>query len=285
MMSAKCMEIRSTLVALINKYNEALKAKNLDDMNAIERAIRDTETEFAAQSQDDLFSECRKAPNPILEGVKRYTYPILKHKVTRDGEVITGMDLVDDREKQIDLVKLCKFCNLPFLWAYKVEKAGELLCVRAAKELGMTTDEIKQISKTYRMDKVAREVEMGGTPTSNSQICKLLQMVIDSIIFEDDGNGKNKYKANSHDVAYLLMCYTKRGRKQLSVTVAKASFLHGLVVDVLHRITCGLKYGLEYQMIRDKKAEKATEPEPAVATPEAANEPETVVIPHDEQVA
>ncbi len=285
MMSAKCMEIRGTLVSLINNYNEALKAKNLDDMNAIERAIRDTETEFAAQSQDDLFSECRKAANPILEGVKRYTYPILKHKLTRDGEVITGMDLVDDREKQIDLVKLCKFCNLPFLWAYKVEKAGELLCVRAAKELGMTTEEIKKISKTYRMDKVAREVEMGGTPTSNSQICKLLQMVIDSIIFEDDGNGKNKYKANSHDVAYLLMCYTKRGRKQLSVTVAKASFLHGLVVDVLHRITCDLKYGLEYQMIREKKAEKATDAEPATATTEAAKEPETVVIPHDEQVA
>lgn len=266
-LSKQCMGIKGNLVALIDKYNEALKAKNLDDMTAAEKAIRDAEAEFAAQSQGDLFAECKKAENPILEGVKRYTFPILRHKMVRDGELITGMELVDDREKQIDLVKLCKFCGLPTLWAYKVEKAGELLCIRAAKELGMTTDEIKRIAKTYRMASAAQEVELGGTPTSNTQICKLLQKVIDDIIFEDDGTGKNKHKVNSHDVAYLLMCYTKRGRKQLSVTVAKSSFLHGLVVDVLHRITCGLKYGLEYQMVKDEKAEKA---EPAKAEPTPA---------------
>lgn len=299
-MSTQCMEIKNRMVALIKGYNEALKAKNLDDMTATEKAVRDAEAEFAAQSQADLFSECKKAENPILEGVRRYTYPVMKHKIDRDGELITGMELVDDREKQIDLVKLCKFCNLPYLWAYKVEKAGELLCIRTAKELGMTTDEIKRIANTYRMAKAAEEVELGGTPTSNNQIVKLLQKVIDDIIFEDDGNGKNKYKVNSHDVAYLLMCYTKRGRKQLSVTVAKASFLHGLIVDVLHRIVCGLKYGLEYQMIKDEKAEKADAPAVKPETddtpaPEvegddeqvedAEEESETVVIPHSEEVA
>lgn len=290
-MSKQCMEIKDQLVDLINKYNVALKAKNLDDMTAIEKAVRDTEAEFANQSQQDMFSECKKAENPILEGVRRYTYPILKHKMERDGELITGMDLVDDREKQVDLVKLCKFCNLPTLWAYKVEKAGELLCIRTAKELGMTTDEIKQIAKTYRMAKAAEEVELGGTPTSNTQICKLLQKVIDDILFEDDGTGKNKYKVNSHDVAYLLMCYTKRGRKQLSVTVAKASFLHGLIVDVLHRIACGLKYGLEYQMIKEEKAAEAApeQAEPAkAAAPEVdgdEEEDDTMVVEHEDEVA
>jgi len=305
-MSNQCLEIKGRLVDLINRYNEALKAKNLDDMTAIEKAIRDEEAEFAAQSQNDLFSVCKRSESPILEGVRQYTYPILKHKTERDGELITGMDLVDDREKQIDLVKLCKFCNLPYLWAYKVEKAGELLCIRTAKELGMTLDEIKRISKTYRMASAAQEVELGGTPTSNNQICKLLQKVIDDIIFEDDGNGKNKYKVNSHDVAYLLMCYTKRGRKQLSVTVAKASFLHGLIVDVLHRIVCGLKYGLEYQMVKDEKVE-VVEDEPKKVSlerpegykrhdapevedkeesdEESSEESEVVVIPRDGEVA
>lgn len=288
-LSKQCMDIKGRLVSLIDQYNEALKAKDLDNMTTLERAIHDTEAEFAAQSQDDLFSECKKATNPILEGVKRYTYPVLKHKMVRDGELITGMELVDDREKQIDLVKLCKFCQLPTLWAYKVEKAGELLCIRTAKELGMTTDEIKQISKTYRMAKAAEEVNLGGTPTSNTQITKVLQLVIDDILFEDDGNGKNKYKVNSHDVAYLLMCYTKRGRKQLAVTVAKASFLHNLVVDVMHRITCGLKYGLEYQMIKEEKPEKvdaktANKAAKKAAKPEAETE-ETMVVPREEAAA
>jgi len=272
-MSRQCVEIKDQIISLIDTYNEALKEKNLDNMTAAEKALKDAEAEFAAQSQNDLFSACKQTENPILEGIKLYTYPILRHKIIRDGEIITGMELVDDREKQIDLVKLCKFCGLPTLWAYKVEKAGELLCIRAAKELGMTTDEIKRIAKTYRMAKAAEEVDLGGTPTSNTQICKLVQKVIDEILFVDDGEGKNTYKANSHDVAYLLMCYTKRGRKQLSVTVAKANFLHGLIVDILHRITCGLKYGLEYQMVKEEKAEPA---------PAAAPEAETMVVTREE---
>lgn len=257
MLSRYANEIRDNAISLIGQYNAALREKNMDAVNRLENDIREAEAAFANQSQDDLFSECKKSENPILEGVRKYEYPVLKHRLNREDGIATDMELVEDRTKQIDLVKLCKFCDLSTLWAYKVERMGELLCVRAAKELGMTTDEIKKISKTYRMDKAAREVELGGTPTSNNQICKLLQTVIDDILFEDDGSGKNKYKCNSHDVAYLLMCYTKRGRKQLSVTVAKASFLHGLVVDVLHRIVCGLKYGLEYQMIREDKAEPA----------------------------
>lgn len=286
-LSANCMEIKGRIVALIDQYNNALKEKNLDNMTAAEKALKDAEAEFAAQSQNDLFSACKQTGNPILEGVKKYTYPILRHTLERDGEIITGMKLVDDREKQIDLVKLCKYCDLPYLWAYKVEKAGELLCIRAAKELGMTTDEIKHIAKTYRMAKAAEEVNLGGTPTSNTQICKILQAVIDEILFEDDGTGKNKYKANSHDVAYLLMCYTKRGRKQLSVTVAKASFLHGLIVDILHRIACGLKYGLEYQMVKEEKAEKVEAKTATAEKPEAevASEDEAVVVEREETAA
>lgn len=298
-MSKMAAEIRNNLVSLINQYNDALKAKDLDAMTKLEGDIRDTEAAFANQSQDDLFSICKNAESPILEGVKRYEYQVLKHRLNRDGDIITSMDLVEDRTKQIDLVKLCKFCNLDYLWAYTVEKAGELLCIRTAKEIGMSTDEIKQISKTYRMQKKAMEVELGGTPTSNTQICRLLQKVIDEILFVDDGTGKNVYKCNSHDVAYLLMCYTKRGRKQLSVTVAKSSFLHGLIVDVMHRIVCGLKYGLEYAMIResDAKPEASDTPkaEPKKATapelneddaPETVDEdPETIVIPREEESA
>lgn len=290
-MSKNCQDIQAKLVGLINQYNEALKAKNLDAMTALEASIKDTEAEFALQSQNDLFAECKKAANPILEGVKRYTYPVLKHKIANDG---TGMSLVDDREKQIDLVKLCKFCTLPTLWSYTVEKAGELLCIRTAKELGMTTDEIKVVANTYRMEKKAKEIDLGGTPTSNNQICKLLQKVLDQILFEDDGTGKNKYKCNSHDVAYLLMCYTRRGRKQLYVSVAKNSFLNGLVVDVMHRITCGLKYGVEYAMVRESgnaNVEAAKPEEPAKPAPEVegdttateSEEPEAVVIPRPEQ--
>ena len=88
-------------------------------------------------------------------------------------------------------------------------------------------------------------------------------------------NGKNAYKCNSHDVAYLLMCYTKRGRKQLSVTVAKTSYLCGLIVDVMHRITCNLRYGLEYTMVRQTEATETTQPAPAEQSKTETEKPET----------
>ena len=109
------------------------------------------------------------------------------------------------------------------------------------------------------MNKLAREIDLGGTPDSNTQICKQLQMVVDAIIYEDNGKGKNLYRVNNHDVAYLLMVYTQRNNKKVcSVRIAKNSYMHKLVLDVMHRILTGKVYDLEFQMTKNKS--EKTEP-------------------------
>ena len=149
-MSKNCQEIKDKVISLIASYNQALKdKKSLEVMTAIEASIKDAEAEFALQSQNDLFAECKRAANPVLEGVKRYSYQILRHKLEKDNNIVTGMELVEDREKQIDLAKLCKYCGLATAWTYTVEKAGELLCIRAAKELGMLRQNLQHKIRKY----------------------------------------------------------------------------------------------------------------------------------------
>ena len=277
-MSKVLETLRKDIEVRINAYNGLiLKKGDFAKMNAIEGEIRDAEAAYAEQQMREVFEECKKQPNPILAAVKRYDYPVLAHRLIREDGVVTEMALVEDRTKQIDLVKLCKALGLSHLWEYKVEKFGNLLCMRSAKELGWSDAQIKQIERLYYCNALSRKEEMGAVPTSNNQIVKLLQQVLDAVLPLDPETGKSQYRCNSHDVAYLLMAYTKRnGKKKLTIEVSKNSFVHRLVMDVMHRIVCGLTYDLKYQQV---KAEAPADKAPAAQKPEKAEAVEEVSIP------
>ena len=280
-MSKELERLRKDIEVCIKAYNEQiLKKGDFAVMNRIEGEIRDAEAAYAEQQMRETFEWCKKQEEPILAAVERYDYPVLAHRLNREDGVVTEMVLVEDRTKQIDLVKLCKALGLSHLWEYEVERFGNLLCMRAAKELGWSDAQVRQIERLYYCNALSKSVDMGAVPTSNNQIVKLLQRVIDSVLPMDKETGKSKYRCNSHDVAYLLMAYTKRnGKKKLTIEVAKNSFVHRLVMDVMHRIVTGSVYDLKYQM---KKAEGA-EPQKAGVTEskEAAKDSasETVSIP------
>ena len=95
---------------------------------------------------------------------------------------------------------------------------------------------------------------------------------------EDNGKGKNVFRVNNHDVAYLLMCYTKRGKKTLTVAVAKNAYIHRLVLDVMHRIVTNKSYDLEYRMVSADKAKKNADTKEVKAEPAKVDAVETVVV-------
>lgn len=260
MVSEKSLaQIESEINGSIKEWNSAFKKQDLKGMTAAEAALKTSEAEYLEVKQHEVFCELKKAEKPVIAAVTRYSFPVLKHKTVREDGIEVGIELTE-KERQIDLVKFCKFCELDTSWAYKVEKFGQLLCLRAAKELNMSAAEIKQIASTYYMKELARKENLGETPTSNTQIVKALQKVVDTFMFEAGDNGANVYKVNNHDVAYLLMCYTKRSnRKELTVQVSKTGFVHALLMDICHRIVTGGVYGLDY---RQEKAKPAQGSEP-----------------------
>lgn len=249
-------EHRETIVKKIGEYNEALKENDLAKATRAEQELKDAETAYAEAKCTEVFGELSKSENPVRAAVEMHSYLVVSHRIKREEGTVIGFEIVEDKVRQIDLIKFCEFCKLPTNWKYKVEKFNQLLALRTANELKMTKAQIKKICDSFYMSDLARQVEMGATPDSNTAICKQLQQVVDAILFEDNGKGKNIHRVNNHDVAYLLMCYTKRGKKVLSVAVAKNSYIQRLVLDVMHRIVTHKAYDLEYRMVSAEKAKK-----------------------------
>lgn len=236
-----------TINESIAKYNKALRDKDLDAMTEAEVALAKAESDYAASKCDEVYELLKAQESPLKAAIIQHHYVVIRHKTLRKDGAIIGFE-VSEREVQIDLVHFCKAARLDATWQFTVEKFNQLLAVRAAHELGLSNAEVRKLKDSFYMNNLARAIDMGDTPDSNTAICKQLQQVIDAILFEDNGKGKNSHRVNNHDVAYLVMSYTRRGKKALSIAVAKNTFVHRLVADVFHRVLTGKVYTLEYQM-------------------------------------
>lgn len=280
-------EYKGDVEKSIAEYNAALDENNFVKMSQAETALKAAESSYAKTKEEEVFEDLKAEENPVKAAIIKHSYNIVSHKVNRENGEITSYELVLDKLRQIDLLKFCKYCSLPTAWQYKVEKFNQLLALRTANDLKLSKAKIKQISDSFYMNKLAREIDLGGTPDSNTQICKQLQMVVDAVIYEDNGKGKNLYRVNNHDVAYLLMVYTQRNNKKVcSVRIAKNSYMHKLVLDVMHRILTGKVYDLEFQMTKNKSVKtesvKTTEENPKT---EVNPEPEKVEVEADNNAA
>ncbi len=125
------------------------------------------------------------------------------------------------------------------------------MCLRAAKELGA---DVKAIAKSYYLQDAVKKIEMGATPTSNTQVCKLLQRVIDEMLPNEDADGKAIYKCNNYDVRYLDDLYGKKSTKAiLTVKVSNDGFLRRILVDIAYRLITDGKYGVDgYKTIKEE---------------------------------
>lgn len=256
----------------IDSYNAALKAgKSLEEMSRIEETIREAESSYAAAKKNTVFADLKKTENPVLEGVKLYSYEVLGHKLKREDGVVTGVE-ASTRDKCVDLVDLCSFCGLPTAWKYRVEKMNLVLATRAAKELGYDGVRLRQMIDAWVLSDLAKREKMGETPMSNAQCVKLLQSVVDAILPEQG------FKCNNWDVAFLLMSHTERDKRaKCSVKIIKGQYLYNVILDVLNRIVTGGQYNVEIPKlskqsvtVTDQKAEeKKTEPKQADVKAEA----------------
>ena len=139
------------------------------------------------------------------------------------------------------------------------------------------------------MDKLAAEIELGKTPTSDTQVVKHMQKVLDTLS-PDEG------KVNGHDLAYVLSCYTKKNNKTaLRVVCSKHTILQSLLMDVFHRVVTNGVYSVDYkkdgsQITEVKETAPKTEKKPATKKssakkPEAAAEADTIIAKKGEAVA
>lgn len=224
-------------------YNDAMDAKNLDKMNEAQKNLDNEVAEYVKMSQNITFEECKNAEDPMIEAIKRLTFKKIRAKLAKldQGSDLKRME-VNEVEVPIDLAKLHEYCGgigKDKDWVHAVAKFNELLTKKVNEDLGAGHN----VSDDYRINKVAKEFNLGATPTSKTSLLKMLQKIISMMIGDE-------YKAVSHDVNFLLNAYTKNSKKVLTVSVSSHANMRWLMTEICYRLLNDMKYDVEYKKVK-----------------------------------
>ena len=240
--------------------------------------LKNIENDFRALREKEVFASCAD----VHEALVQHDFTTISHKKISEDGIMTGIEK-SERMVQIDLRKFCEYKSLDMGWFYEMQALNKRLTLKAATELGVSAKDLKSIDDSYSMDKLAAEIDLGKTPTSDTQCVKHMQKVLDSL---SEGEGR----VNSHDLAYIWLCYAKKNNKTaLRVICSKHTILQSLLMDVFHRVVTNGTYGVDHK--RTSNVAEGSEPKTETAKqtkPKASKkvaEAETVVVKKAEAAA
>lgn len=240
--------------------------------------LKNIENDYRVLREKEVFASCAD----VHEVLVQHHFTTISHKKISDDGVMTGVEK-SEKMVQIDLRKFCEYKSLDMGWFYEMQALNKRLTLKAATELGVSAKELKSIDDSYSMDKLAAEIDLGKTPTSDTQCVKHMQKVLDSL---SEGEGR----VNSHDLTYVWLCYAKKNNKNaLRVICSKHTILQSLLMDVFHRVVTNGTYGIDHKRVSptvegsETKTETAKSAKPK--TPKKVAEAETVVVKKAETAA
>lgn len=209
--------------------------------------------EYTAKAREICFDDCKAAEDPMLEAIKRLSFETIGVKETKKGEEKTPVAEIVDKQKAIDLLKLHKAVEGGIgkdpQWNGVVEKMNFHMTARQAKRLckdkAHLTRTLEEINNSYAMCQIARDIDMGKDPTSNTKLLGTLQSAITAMVGEE-------YKATSHDVNYLVDTYATKGKGALTVNCANHRYFRGYIAAICHSIVTGEDYEISFKKVNAK---------------------------------
>ena len=241
----KLTGLRSEVDTLVSNYNEAYQAGKFEDAMKASKAIEEKVNEYTSVARDDCFEACKNSPDPMLTAVTVLSFITIGVKDEQKGDDKIPVRIVVDKERQIDLFKLHKYCGDKGIgadpkWLYMAEHLNMLLTAQKAQDLGLDP---KTVNDSFAMSNIAREIDLGKNPTSKTNMLKTLQSIVTAMLGE-------QYKATSHDVNFLMSVYSRKNRKALTVTTANHKALRGYLAEICHRIVTGKKYAVDFKAVK-----------------------------------
>lgn len=254
---AKLVELRELAESKTREYNDAAQNGEMDKATKTEAEIEEAISEYTGIAEMLAFDTCEKSENPMVTAVTMLTFRTIAKKDV-NPETIEVKDVngktfrlpgrpifrIVDKEKYIDLAKLHKRITggigADKTWIYQVEKMNMCMTAQRAQDLGCSAENLKDINDSYAMSEIAKQVQLGKNPCSNTQLLKTLTAIVAAML----GEG---YKPNSHDVAFLKSVYAKKGKAALSVACANHKNFRNYIAEVCHRIVTGGIYTVEFK--------------------------------------
>ncbi len=234
-------ELRAKAEELAMQYNEAMQTGKFENIAEINSGIEEAVNEYTSIAKKECFDRLKATDDPMLEAIKELSFMTIRAKDTRAGDEKIPVRVIEDTEKNIDLKELHKAVpggiGKDEKWINMIEKLNFLLTAQKAVDLGIDP---KEVNDSYAMSDIAKQIDMGRTPTSKTNILKTVQSIVTAMIGEE-------YKAVSHDVNFLMSVYSKKSRKALVVTCASHKNMFRYMAEICHRIVMGKSYELDYK--------------------------------------
>lgn len=261
---ATMIEIKATLESKAQEYNGLLLEKKYDKIPAITKEMDELVQEYAKKAKEEFLETSKAAENPLIDALTRLTYNVVAYRDMADKETGVVTRTITDKTRQIALADLysaipSKFRNAQ--WKYYVQKLNLLMCLWVAMELGAPGSEIEKIKSDFRMDAAARDISMGKTPTSNTQLLAQVQTTIDQILYDEESvtvkgktQNRNRYRVTSHDVVFLRHAYTKLGREVKHISTLNHNKLALVLAQIMNEKLTNTGYQADYAVNKEKAA-------------------------------
>lgn len=242
--TAKKAELRTKVEELVKVYNDAIQSGKYDVAYKTDEEIQKTVNEYTSIVRSECFAECAAAEDPMLEAITRLSFQTIGTKDIKKGDEKISIREIVERDRAIDLLKLHKTVEggigADKNWVHIAEKLNFLLTAQKAVDLGISP---KAVHDSYAMSDIARQISMGKTPTSKTNILKTLQTVITAMLGD-------KVKATSHDVNYLMSVYSRKSRRALAVVCANHRYFRGYLAEICNHLVTGNSYEIEYKKLK-----------------------------------
>lgn len=241
---AKLAQLRSEAESLTKDYNEAIQNGKYEDATKADKEITEKVNEYTGIVRDMCFEDCKATPDPMLTAVRTLSFVTIGVKDEQKGDDKVPVRSIIEKERQIDLIKLDKYCGgigSNKEWMHIAQKMNFLLTAQKAVDLGINP---KNVNDSYSMSEIARGFDMGKNPTSKTNLLKTLQTVITAMLGDE-------YKVTSHDVNFLMSVYSRKGRQALTVVCANHRYFVRYLAEVCHRVVTGKAYELDFKAKKD----------------------------------
>lgn len=238
-------EIRQSATANVEKYNMAIIESRYEDAKSIMNDIETDVSEHVDLAQRECFAAIRNGHSTIeamIEACKQMQFESIRAREVKDSETGTTFWVLEDVLKNIDLMKLHKFCapngiGADVNWIHTVQKFNCLLTAQVCTDLGIKPTDVLN---TYSMSDVAKQIDMGKNPCSTTNLKNTMKTVIQQMIGE-------QYTPVAADTKYLMYVYAKAGRKVGQVSTANHKSLTWYLANVCHRLITGSEYTVDYK--------------------------------------
>lgn len=259
------MEIKVDMTAterMNNALNEVKRILKAKDKSGLDIALVTLDKEIADQNKlirHDYFAQFLKAgedamAQAILQ-LELLQFSLIRTTVTADNGVKSLTDVAFNSQKLIR-IDIAEFINYA---------KGKEIGVTHSVNFDGYTEALKYYISAYYAQSVKAPFDGAGfkyDPSNDSwhekELSKntmksLMEKLINSLIYIDNGKGKNAVKPFSIDVEYLSLGCGKLGKAK-HIVCPKTSTVYSVMADVMNRILTGGSYECDYD--KEKKSAK-----------------------------